>query len=471
MRVIRQNPVRLQSKMPLLKKLFWAYFLLLIFEGALRKWVVPGLSAPLLLVRDPIALLILLEAFRTNKWPQKWAAVSGFLAVGILLLCGVQMIVVNNPWIAAFYGVRSYLLPFPVAFVMGENLTAEDLRKFGLATLWILLPMTLLEVAQYMAPPGSPLNKGVSEGSVQIFYIEGHVRASGTFSFVAGPTAYVPMAAAFILYGLLHEGFSKKWLLWLATGAVILSIPMIGARTVIFELAAVVAGTGIAAFLGASQLSKVFKIAAPVVALFFLISLIPVFGRAAISLTERFTEANRMEGGSAERAVENRAFSPLLYQLETTDYTQHPVGVGMGQGAAAITKLMYGAVSFTTGEGELGRVMAEFGPILGVTFMLFRLILAIALMAQALGAARKQEPLALLLAPMALPGIFFNVLEQPTEQGFMVVGIAFTLAALKLSGLRTLPSGLRNRGPVPTRAGPGRPNHRLRGEGFLGNTS
>ena len=42
--------------MPLLKKLFWAYFLLLIFEGALRKWVMPQLSAPLLLIRDPLAL-------------------------------------------------------------------------------------------------------------------------------------------------------------------------------------------------------------------------------------------------------------------------------------------------------------------------------------------------------------------------------------------------------------------------------
>jgi hypothetical protein len=419
--------------MPLLKKLFWVYFLLLIFEGALRKWVVPGLSAPLLIVRDPVGLLILLEAFHTNKWPQKWAAVAGFLAVGVLLLCAVQMIVVNNPWVAAFYGLRSYLLPFPVAFVMGENLTAEDLRKFGLCTLWILLPMTLLEVAQYVASPDSFLNKGAYEGGGQIYYIEGHTRASGTFSFVAGPTNYVPMAAAFILFGLLHTGFAKKWLLWAATGAVILSIPMIGARTVVFELAGVIACMGIAAFLGVSQLTKVFKIVTPVFALFCLVSLLPVFTNAALSLTARFQEANRMEGGSAGRAVENRAVVPVLYQLVSTDYTRNPVGIGMGQGAAAISKLLTGKVSFTTGEGELGRVMAELGPVLGIAFMLFRFALALALMAQALGAARRQEPLALLLAPMTLTALLFSVSEQPTEQGFMVMGIAFTLAALKLA--------------------------------------
>jgi hypothetical protein len=39
-----------------LRQLIWLYFWLLIFEGALRKWVFPGLSNILLLVRDPIAL-------------------------------------------------------------------------------------------------------------------------------------------------------------------------------------------------------------------------------------------------------------------------------------------------------------------------------------------------------------------------------------------------------------------------------
>ena len=63
--------------MPLLKKLFWLYFLLLIFEGALRKWILPQFSAPLLLVRDPVALWIIIEAYRTNKWPERWSIVIG----------------------------------------------------------------------------------------------------------------------------------------------------------------------------------------------------------------------------------------------------------------------------------------------------------------------------------------------------------------------------------------------------------
>src|SRR5690349_18450877 len=45
-----------------LKIAVWLYFLLTIFEGALRKWVFPSLSNPLLIIRDPIAIYIILVA-------------------------------------------------------------------------------------------------------------------------------------------------------------------------------------------------------------------------------------------------------------------------------------------------------------------------------------------------------------------------------------------------------------------------
>src|ERR1700758_5072958 len=80
------------ERLPLLKKLFWAYFLLLIFEGALRKWIVPQLSAPLLIVRDPIAVIIIWEAYRTRKWPSRWAAVTALLTVLFVTLFLVQIV-------------------------------------------------------------------------------------------------------------------------------------------------------------------------------------------------------------------------------------------------------------------------------------------------------------------------------------------------------------------------------------------
>ncbi len=425
----QQIRARYSEPMPVLKKLFWAYFLLLIFEGALRKWILPELSAPLLLVRDPIGLLIIWQAFREGKWPEKWSIVVGFLSIGLLAVCVTQLVIGNNPWFAAAYGLRSYLLPFPVALIMGENLDREDLRKFGLATLWILLPITLLEIAQYIAPASSFLNKGASEGAEQITYVGSRVRASATFSFVTGPIGYCPLAAAFIFYGFVNDKLGKKWLLLTAAFALVISIPVIGSRSVVFELAGVVACAAIAALCGVSQLFNSVRIAVPLLAVSFLVTLLPLFSEASVNLHLRFAQAARSEG-SLTHLVEQRTVGSDLDFLEQTDFLSNPFGLGMGQGAAAIAKLMNSSVLFPTGEGELERTINELGPFPGLIFMSFRFFLGMMILAMAIARARRHEPLALLLVPVTLSGLILSVMEQPTEQGFVVVSLAFSLAAL-----------------------------------------
>jgi len=427
---LAQLRARYTQPMPLLKKLFWAYFLLLIFEGTLRKWIFPQLSAPLLLVRDPVALMIVFEAYRENKWPEKWSAVTGVLAAVLLGICVIQLIAGNNPWFAALYGLRSYLLPFPVAFIMGENLDEQDLREFGYATLLILLPMTLLEIAQYLAPPGSFLNIGAYEGAEQIRYIGQHVRASGTFSFVSGPTSYCPLAAAFILYGFVSGKVAPKWLLWSAAFALLLSVPVVGSRSLVFVLGAVAVCAAIGALCGVTQLFQSLRFAIPLLAIAFLVSLLPIFSQASVSLHQRFAQASHSEG-SITQAAQERTVGSMLYSIENTDFSSHAFGQGMGAGAAAITKLTQGEVQFIAGESEFDRILYELGPFPGLFFAVFRFLLTLFVGASAVAQARRQEPLALLLVPLMFMSLFLNVLEQPTEQGFTVVALAFSLAALR----------------------------------------
>ena len=430
--------------MPLLKKLFWLYFLLLIFEGALRKWIVPQLSAPLLLVRDPVGMLIIWEAYRTHKWPKQWSVVTAILTVGLAGLCVMQTVVVDNPWFAALYGLRSYLLPFPVAFIMGENLDEEDLHKFGICTLWLLLPLTALEVAQYLAPASSWLNAGAYAGAGQINYVGAHVRASATFSFVAGSVAFGCLAAAFIFYGLVNERFAKKWLLWAASFALILSIPVIGARELVFELLAVIVCVVIGALFGVSQFAKSLRIILPVLAVALLVSLLPVFSEASNSLTERFTQASASEGGSVQQSFMDRTINEFTGRFGETDFMSNPLGIGMGIGAAATSTLLTGAPEFLAGEDEFGRNVIELGPFPGVAYMLFRVLLAIFILSMALSRARDHQPLALLLVPGVFATLLFAILEQPTLQGFMVISVAFSLAAIRVAGKAVEPALLMN---------------------------
>lgn len=418
--------------MPLLKKLFWAYFLLLIFEGALRKWIVPQLSGPLLIVRDPIGLLIIWEAYRTRKWPREWSAVVGILTASVLALCLLQVVVLGLPWFIPLYGLRSYLLPFPVAFIMGTNLDEEDLRKFGNCILWLLLPLTALEIAQYLAPSTSFLNVGAYRGTEQLSYALGHVRASATFSYVVGPMFFVPLAAAFIFYGMANSRFTKKWLLSAAAGALVLSIPIIGSRTLVFLLAAIIVCLGLAAFFGVSQFVKSLRMIAALLVVSALVSRLPVFADATDTLVERFSQASGAEGNT-ENSILLRVVHPIIGTFEQSIGRNNWLGAGVGLGANAVTTLLTGTQAFTTGEDEFSRVINEFGAPAGIVFMLFRGLVAVMILSKALARVREHQPLPWLLVPLMFWTLVFGVLEQPTEQGFMVISVAFSLAALRLA--------------------------------------
>ncbi len=81
--------------------LIWLYFWLLIFEGALRKWVVPQLSNPLLIVRDPVLLLAYFLALRAGIFPaNRWVYILGVIG---LLSSGAEFCAT----LALFRGVQN----------------------------------------------------------------------------------------------------------------------------------------------------------------------------------------------------------------------------------------------------------------------------------------------------------------------------------------------------------------------------
>jgi hypothetical protein len=66
-----------------------------------------------------------------------------------------------------------------------------------------------------------------------------------------------------------------------------------------------------------------------------------------------------------------------------------------------------------------------------MAFTLFRWLLELSIESKALSRVRGHEPLAWLFVPLTFSTLALGVLEQPTEQGFMVISVAFSLAALR----------------------------------------
>jgi hypothetical protein len=178
----------------------------------------------------------------------------------------------------------------------------------------------------------------------------------------------------------------------------------------------------------------VVKIVIPLLAVYFLVSLLPVFSSAAESLRARSTNAYSSEGGM-QRAMVSRTSGTIIDVLIKTDYSSHPLGIGMGRGAAAVSALATGRVQFVAGEYEFVRELVELGPIPGIVFSLFRFLLALSLTFSAIKCVQRHEPLALLLVTPLFATLCFGTLEQPTDQGFMVICMAFTIAAIRCSGV------------------------------------
>lgn len=428
---IRRNPNSYFARLTLLKKLFWLYFLLLIFEGALRKWVAPQLSAPLLVIRDPISILIIWEAYRTKKWPSRWSVPIIVLTVIIAGLFGLQMALGDNSLMVGLYGLRSYLLPFPVIFIMGENLNEEDLLNLGKCTLWLLLPTCLIALGQYLQPANSFLNRGAYAGSAQIGYVGHGVRASGTFSFAIGLVHFATLAGAFVFYGMVREGMAKKWLIWTSAFALILTIPTTGQRILIVQLIAVLACVAVSALMGVSEFKKVLRVVAPILVVSLLASVLPVFKNAMQSMNERIVGAANSEGGTEQSAFILRTIDPAMSAIEDAYDANKLMGIGLGRGALAVQAFLTGSPDAVTGEYEFSHELMEMGPIAGGAFGLFKLLLAIAVFGQALARARNREPLALLIYPLVFSTLFFGLFEQPTIQGFVVISMAFCIAAAK----------------------------------------
>ena len=103
---------RYEIRLTRLKRWIWIYFWLLIFEGVLRKWIFPQWSGPLLLIRDPVALIIYYHAYRCGKLSMRTMWPFAFLTAAMALLGCIQVSASITTLPIVLFGLRSYCCIF-----------------------------------------------------------------------------------------------------------------------------------------------------------------------------------------------------------------------------------------------------------------------------------------------------------------------------------------------------------------------
>src|SRR3954463_3925518 len=93
----RARKSRQERTIRYIKWLIWTYLVLIIVEGALRKWLLPQFSNALLIIRDPVVIAIYALAIRARVFPRNGFMLSLYV---ITILSCVAGILVLLPYIS-----------------------------------------------------------------------------------------------------------------------------------------------------------------------------------------------------------------------------------------------------------------------------------------------------------------------------------------------------------------------------------
>lgn len=412
----------------MLGRLLWLYLFLLLFEGGLRKWFLPQFSDLLLVARVPLTALIYAIALAGGIFPRNGWTLA---AIGLAFVSFMTAIFFGHGNIfVATYGVLTSLFSIPLIFIIPRVWNAEDLKRVVFFLMVLTVPMTVLLGLQFYQPQSAWVNRGV--GGVEGAGFSGALgryRPPGTFSFTTGTVQFYQLVIALFLAQLVHRRTIPMWLLY-AVGiciplAFFASISRTLAVMAVFILVVTLAGM----FLTGRKLGRLIYLILGLLVFNVIAMQFDFYTDSAEAFTARWERATGEEKGGIQEAIFGRMWREVSRPF--TEAGRVPFfGNGIGQGTQVGARLLTGSRGFFFGEGEFWRIVAELGPPLGFTYILFRMGLAIHLGMTALAATRRGN-----LAPWVVFGATFFLLTigqwgQQTTLGFAVfsAGLAYALA-------------------------------------------
>ncbi|MES2307880.1 MAG: hypothetical protein V4507_03380, partial [Verrucomicrobiota bacterium] len=312
------------------KNLIWLYFWLLIFEGALRKWIVPQLSAPLLIVRDPVVILIYFVALKKGVFPWNVWTIS-LMVLGMLMFLA-SLLNLDSNFFVSVYGLRTNILHFPFCFLMATRLGKEQFESIGEKMMFLLLPMGILMGIQFLSSPDAFINTTAGGEGTQIEGTLGNIRPPGTFSFITGAAEYLSISCGMMLGLFMSKNFkvTEKYFWGLIGLVMALSVSI--SRLALSYIAIVVAMMAVIVILRPSYLNRIMSAILVGSIAFILMLNFGFIQRGLSSFSERINAAGDAEKDSG--GFLGRVMTDYITPFEMIDNVP-PLGNGLGLGTSA----------------------------------------------------------------------------------------------------------------------------------------
>ncbi len=416
-----------------IRRLIWLYLFLLIFEGVFRKWILPQFSAPLLIIRDPVALLIYVLAIRARVLPFNTFIVSLIIialaswATGIIVLA--PFVAMKKVLLITAYGVRSNFLHLPLIFIIPAVMDLEDVKRVGWWTIVGMIPMGILMALQFRAPAESFINGVAGGDGMQIAAGGGKIRPPGPFSFISGAVYYLSAVAAFMLHAVLAKLPYRKSLLVLAGAALFVGMGVSGSRSTVLAVGVVVASLALLILVRPSIAGRIGQYIVIAAVVLWLTSYLPIFREGLGILSDRFAEGAEASETTVVNGLFTRTGGGFIEGLQVL--TRTPLGgFGLGVGTNGGANFLVGHAEFLLAENEWSRILLESGPILGAAFLIWRCAITWKVGRFAFDEVRRHDnPLPLFLFSAAFFALLQGPFGQPTSLGFAVSLAGLALAA------------------------------------------
>jgi hypothetical protein len=342
-------------------------FFLLVFEGALRKWVLPQASEMIYFLKDIVLLGAYLNFYGLSSSKEKLPSQGKAINILIFIAMGWCIFQVFNPSLGSplvgIFGLRGYLVYIPLIWMIPYLFDSEDeFYKFLRSHLLLTIPTGLIGIVQFFSPSKSFINAYANEAAVgkATFGATAAVRITGTFSYISGYAVYL-----LICFGLLIIMLSVKqprnWKIVtiIELFLVVINSFMTGSRTTIFTEVLFLAGYLCAR--GLTQPTSAFRLMKRLILPIIIISIAAfIWFRPAVEAFWLRTTTNKDVSGRITSSF-----------TEPFDFVKFKELDGYGTGAThqatpalrLVLDLPPGEKIPTYFEPEMGRILLELGPI------------------------------------------------------------------------------------------------------------
>lgn len=355
---------------------------LMLYDGALRKWLLPGSEQIVFILKDLVLVALLVYVVALKALQLNFRMHS--MVVAFLFLYGMWVVLqMANPRVpnilVAIWGLKAHLLYIVMILVLPKAFRNLDdvFRVLTKIYPMMVVPVCTLAFFQIASPADGFINLSIQGDTEAISYFgEAElVRVTGTFSYISGMAAFVQVSAL-LGFGLFLGGVrSRGFLLGFAT--VLATLPATGSRGVLVSvIASIFIMIFVATYSRLITLGTMLRVVV-VTAILLTISVV-VQSEVWIALVQRsFGDA---------AGDEYRIFTAFTNAFDYFDVAGF-FGFGAGSANLGAPALAGDVVAFSwlpvggVFEEESGRIVLE----LGVIGWIFSLALRVALLFWAMG--------------------------------------------------------------------------------------